>query len=172
MTNEPAAEVDPDDRRAVYSATSDHWVHAEQMRWTILYNFLVGNTILLVAWSTLYSALVQKPSSLGVRIVLIGLCVAGFFGSVVWAFLEQRANRFAEQYFRAGLCLERQLRHSSTEQESADEDANGPFATNGRHRGSGGVIKTHVIVIAVPIAFAIIYTFLLVVGVYASTGAI
>jgi len=138
------------------------------MRWTILYNFLVGNTILLVAWSTLYSALVQKPSSLGVRMVLIGLCVAGFCGSVVWAFLEQRANRFAEQYFRAGLRLERQLRYLSTAQESADEGADGPFATNDRHRAGGGVIKTHVIVIAVPIAFAIIYTFLLVVGIGSS----
>jgi hypothetical protein len=171
MTNEPSPEAAAD-RRTVYSAASDHWVHAEQMRWTILYNFLVGNTILLVAWSTLYSTLIEKPSSLGVRIVLIGLCVAGFFGSVVWAFLEQRANRFAEEYFRAGLSLERRLHESSKAPESADEDKNGPFATNDRHRASGGVIKTHVIVIAVPIAFAIVYTFLLVVGVYASMGAI
>jgi hypothetical protein len=171
MTNEVPSVVDPDDRRTVYSAASDHWIHAEQMRWTILYNFLVGNTILLVAWSTLYSALLQK-SSLGVRIVLIGLCVAGFFGSVVWVFLEQRANRFTEQYFQAGLSLEQQLRYLPMSEASPVENARGPFAANDQHRAAGGAIKTHVVVIVVPTAFALIYVLLLVVSIYASAGVI
>ena len=83
---------------AVYAAATDQWIHAEQMRWTILYNFLVGNTILLVAWATLYAAFVSDVSSLGLRIVLIGSCAVGVLGGVVWAFLEHRANGFSERY--------------------------------------------------------------------------
>jgi hypothetical protein len=54
------------------------------MRWTILNNFLVGNTILLVAWSTLFVALVEGVHSVGLNIVLIGFCGVGIAGSVVW----------------------------------------------------------------------------------------
>jgi hypothetical protein len=36
----------------LYEVASHHWVHGEQMRWTILYNFLAGNTILLLAWAS------------------------------------------------------------------------------------------------------------------------
>ena len=165
MTEATSAPADPDDLRTIYSAGSNQWVHAEQMRWTILYNFLVGNTIVLLAWSTLFAALVQKPSSLGVRIVIIGLCLVGFIGSVVWALLEHRANRFAERYFLAGLELERRLLGGL-------DAVPGPFTTNDQHRTQGGAIKTHVIVIAVPVAFAVIYVGLLVVGVYAAAGVI
>lgn len=151
---------DRDDARTIYTAGSSHWIHADQMRWTILYNFLVGNTILLVAWSTLFAALLQKPSSLGVRIVLIGLCLVGLIGSLVWFLLEGRANRFSEKYFQAGLRLERQLQPG---------DLKGPFATNEQERTQGRV-KTHVVVIAVPLTFALIYVGLLLVGVYSAAG--
>jgi hypothetical protein len=75
-----------DDMRAIYTSAVQQWIHAEQMRWTILYNVLVGNTILLVAWATLYTALVSRPDSLGLRIVLVGSCAVGAAGSVAWAF--------------------------------------------------------------------------------------
>jgi hypothetical protein len=97
--------------QAVYSAASQQWVHAEQMRWTILYNFLVGNTILLVAWSQLFAALLAPSNvhAVGLNIVLIGFCGIGIGGSIVWIFLGLRANRFSQQYFEAGLRLEEQL---------------------------------------------------------------
>src|SRR5215470_14009669 len=83
----------------LYAVASDHWIHGEQMRWTILYNFLVGNTILLVAWATLFVGLLQNPKSVGLKVVQIASCVLGFLGGIVWAMLEIRANRFSEGFF-------------------------------------------------------------------------
>lgn len=154
---------DADHVEALYAAGSQQWIHAEQMRWTILYNFLVGNTILLVAWSTLFVALVAGGRSVGLNIVLLGFCGVGMAGSVVWAFLELRANRFAERYFEAGLTLEQLL----LPQESA---ALGPFGISAQHRSGGGLLKTHIVVVAVPIVFGAIYVALLIVSIYAAAG--
>ena len=89
----------------LYEVASSHWVHGEQMRWTILYNFLVGNTILLVAWATLFVGLLQNRDSVGLKVVLNAACGLGFVGGIVWALLENRANRFAEGFFEKGLEL-------------------------------------------------------------------
>jgi hypothetical protein len=51
----------------LYDVASSHWIHGEQMRRTILYNFLVGNTILLVAWATLFVGLLQNRDSVGLK---------------------------------------------------------------------------------------------------------
>jgi hypothetical protein len=41
---------------SVYQAASQHWAHAEQIRWTLLYNYLMASTILLLAWATIFGA--------------------------------------------------------------------------------------------------------------------
>lgn len=153
----------PHDVEAVYAAASEQWIHAEQMRWTILYNFLVGNTILLVAWSTLFAALVPNVHSVGLKVVLIGFSIIGIAGSVVWAFLELRSNRFAERYFAAGLELEQLLTPKEGE-------PLGPFGIAAKHRSQGGLVKTHRVVVTVPIVFAAIYLALLIVSIYAAAG--
>ena len=158
MSDQPPEHVE-----AVYVAASEQWIHAEQMRWTILYNFLVGNTILLVAWSTLFAALTSNAQSVGLNIVLIGFCGVGVGDSIVWTFLEFRANRFSERYFHTGQELERLL---------LPKDGNllGPFGVTAKHRSEGGLVKTHVVVVAVPIVFAAIYLALMIVSVYAAAG--
>ena len=161
MNGEKQPPSSSDHLPAVYAAGTNQWIHAEQMRWTILYNFLVGNTILLLAWATLYATLLSHPGSLGLRIVLIGSCFVGICGGVVWTFLEHRANGFSEQYFKTGLDLERLLLNEQT-------DVTGPFLATEQHRAHGGPIKTHVIVVAVPIVFSTIYLVLLIVSICAA----
>ena len=94
---------------SLYAAASEQWVHAEQMRWTIFYNFLVGNTILLVSWSTLFVALLSHRDSVVLRGVLTGACVVGFAGGIVWTLIQDRANQFSESFFKIGRSLEEQL---------------------------------------------------------------
>jgi hypothetical protein len=159
MLDQPSDHAD-----AIYAAASQQWIHAEQMRWTILNNFLVWNTILLVAWSTLFVALISSPHSLGLKIVLIGFSGVGFGGSIVWVFLELRANRFSEQYFETGLKLERLLLTDGNK-------LNGPFGISAQHRSQGSV-KTHRVVVTVPIVFAAICLALLVVSIYAAAGTL
>jgi hypothetical protein len=46
---------------SVYSAISQHWVHSEQTRWTLLSNFLTANSILLLAWATIFADAPTPP---------------------------------------------------------------------------------------------------------------
>ena len=46
----------------VYAVASQHWVHAEQTRWWILYDFLMANSILILAWATIYTAKSSSPA--------------------------------------------------------------------------------------------------------------
>jgi hypothetical protein len=40
----------------LYQAASEQWAHAEQIRWTLLYNYLTASMILLLAWTTVFAA--------------------------------------------------------------------------------------------------------------------
>jgi hypothetical protein len=150
--------------QSLYAAATQQWMHAEQMRWTVLYNFLVGNTILLVAWSTLFAQLVSSPWSIGLRIVVIGFCPIGMLGGILWAFLQARSNTFAKHYFGAAFELEKALCRSL-------DGARGACAIADEHRRAG-VINTHRVVVAVPAVFAAVYLGLLLVSIYAAVGRI
>ena len=145
----------------LYEVASSHWVHGEQMRWTILYNFLVGNTILLVAWATLFVGLLQNRDSLGLKIVLIASCALGALGGIVWALLESRANGFAERFFNLGVDLEKYLPKPG--------DSAGPFGAMALHR-TKGFVKTYVVLVVVPVVFAVLYVALLVISIFAASG--
>jgi len=87
-----------------YQAASDHWTHAEQTRWTLLYNFLMAITILLLAWAAVAGADVQ-PAGVK-RLVLLGLSLGGFGLSIVWFGLALRAGRFVHHYAAFGRAME------------------------------------------------------------------
>ena len=89
--------------RLAYQAASDHWTHAEQVRWTLLYNFLMAITILLLAWAAVAGATVEPSSK---RLVLLVLCIGGFSLSLVWFSLALRAGRFVNHYAEFGRSLE------------------------------------------------------------------
>lgn len=84
---------------SAYQAVTAHWTHAEQLRWTILYNFLVATTILLLAWATAFAS-ARAP---GVRLwVLIIMCGTGMVLSIAWAGLGMRGNSFVRMYAKLG----------------------------------------------------------------------
>jgi hypothetical protein len=97
------SEPKEDGIRAVYDAVNKHWSHAEQLRWSILYNFLTANSILVVAWAAIYS---QKSTE---KTILITLPVVGFIMSILWCLLEHRANTFVKGYGELGGEVEKQL---------------------------------------------------------------
>lgn len=107
--NEPevipaAPRVDDSAFNLVYPAASDHWTHAEQVRWTLLYNFLMAITILLLAWAAVAGATIEPVSAK--RLVLLSLCIGGFILSLVWLGLALRAGRFVHHYAEFGRFLE------------------------------------------------------------------
>ena len=79
----------------IYQIAHEQWEHAEQLRWTVLYNFLVASTILLLAWGAVFET---RPASLARTFVLLTFCLVGAFVSIVWVGLETRANKFVRHH--------------------------------------------------------------------------
>jgi hypothetical protein len=98
--SEPASNRD----LAAYEAVRQHWAHAEQERWQILYNFLTANSILVLAWAAIFAS--QTPYK---SLVLIGLSVAGIIMSVLWLVIEARVNIFIKGYGKLGEDIEKKL---------------------------------------------------------------
>src|SRR5437870_6750726 len=114
-------------RDTLYQAASQHWAHAEQIRWTLLYNYLMASTILLLAWATVFA------SSTGARLpryIQAGLAAAGALLSALWVALGARATGFVSMYAATGRGLEPQLPILP----GPDPVAVGPFASASQHR--------------------------------------
>jgi len=73
----------PNADTVVYHVTSQHWAHAEQIRWTLLYNPLVAYTILLLAWAATF-ATNTRPA--GAWLPLTSLSFGGLCVSLLWIF--------------------------------------------------------------------------------------
>jgi len=90
--------------RLAYEAVNQHWLHAENIRWTILSNFLTGNSIFVLTWAAILS------SSINSKQILLGLTsFAGLILSLIWLAIEARSSRFVTQYFLLGKHLEDKL---------------------------------------------------------------
>ncbi len=77
------------DMLTIYQIANDQWAHAEQLRWTVLYNFLVGNTILLLGWAAVFAINASSSTKTGSLVVF---CVGGFCLSLAWFGLGVRAS--------------------------------------------------------------------------------
>jgi hypothetical protein len=88
-----------------YDEINRHWVHAEDERWSILNNFLLASTILLLAWTAVFGSLSSVPK----RITLILLSVAGLTITSLWVCIASRVSIFIDLYTQVGEDVEKQL---------------------------------------------------------------
>jgi hypothetical protein len=139
----------------VYQVTSQHWAHAEQIRWTLLYNLLVTNTILVLAWAAIFSTSTRTVTT---RMALICLCVVGAVVSSLWVFLERRANGFSRRYTELGQEVEKSLRVDR-----------GPFQAAESHRGKlegfTAHTQTYIVLTAVPGLFVVLFLVLVILSI-------
>lgn len=112
---------------AMYQAAAQHWAHAEQVRWTLLYNYLMANTILLLGWATVF------VSSDGPRnwIASVALCIAGAVIGFVWIAAGMRASDFVDMYGKLGKSFEESGEQPTGETQGAI------------HTGLGSARKNH-----------------------------
>jgi hypothetical protein len=80
--------------------------NAEQISWNRLYNFLVANSILILAWSAVYAA--ELPTSLLTTGLLVAICVVGFLTSIFWFGLGIRGRGFLNALVCWGKKIEEQ----------------------------------------------------------------
>ena len=100
---------------SVYSVISEHWVHSEQIRWTLLSNFLTANSILLVAWATIYVA-DGRPPPWARTCVLVAFASAGLFLSLVWVGIVLRSSKFVKMHIDFGCKAEGQMQPEAERQ--------------------------------------------------------
>lgn len=94
------AKVTPSDS---YSALVQFTTHAENTSWNRFYNFLMGNSILVLAWATIY---VSDSEGLASNIVLLAICILGLMSGPAWATLGKRARQSLTRYLELGKTLE------------------------------------------------------------------
>ena len=139
-----------------YQAVNQHWTHAEQERWSILYNFLMASTILLLAWSAIYAS-----ENSWKWIALISFSFVGFLTSIMWLMIGARVNKFIKRYGELGEKIEEKLKLYEY----------GPFYCGQKIRADENVskksesifeflsfsISSSFFVLAVPILFVLVY---------------
>lgn len=147
----------------LYAAASAQWIHSEQVRWTLLYNFLMASTVLLLAWT---AVLASTQPHIAKLIVLSALAGGGFIISLLWIALGLRASGFVDTYREAGMCLEKVVGRGL-------DTPSGPFVRARLHRDALRRVKfcsrhrverlasSRRVVYIVPAAFTGIYAVLL-----------
>lgn len=70
-------------------------IHAETISWNRFYNFLMFNTILILAWSTIY---VAQPRPAVAAAVLGTMALLGAVSGVAMAGLGVRGRKFLDEY--------------------------------------------------------------------------
>jgi hypothetical protein len=151
-----------------YDAINRHWVHAEDERWSILSNFLLASTILLLAWAAVFAA----PGSPARRLILSLVALVGLAITVLWLTIASRVSVFIDLYTRLGEDVEQALEISkgpfSEARDRIREKHDAPSRlTDWMNRTIdwlGLRLPSRVFVVIVPAAFGLLYIALLVVS--------
>jgi hypothetical protein len=93
----------PVTRQAAHAAILQIYQHADGISWNRLYNFLMFSTILVLAWSTIYSQ-GNRPRYASFAMALISSL--GFIGGIAWAAVGHRGRRFTTFILEQGKRLE------------------------------------------------------------------
>jgi len=150
---------DPWDQRriAVYQVSADHYISGNEIQWTLLYYYLVGCSILALAWASVFGSLPSRPH-IAHDAVLSILSVAGIVLSVIWLALQRRSSSYMPILFEAAREAEAKV----------EVDVSGSMARVREHRGglTDGFTTTRRVVTLVPFCFLIVFVVLLIVGLW------
>jgi hypothetical protein len=79
-------------------------IHAESISWTRFYNFLMGNSILILAWATLY---VSQQHRVITSVVMFAICLLGGATGLAWSALGTRTRKYINLHFDQALLIEK-----------------------------------------------------------------
>ena len=89
--------------REAYAAMVQMVIQLENISWTRLYNYLMGSSILVLAWATVYASPSKAPWT---TVVLIFLSLIGALAGPAWSSLGTRARGQLELVYQAARRLE------------------------------------------------------------------
>ena len=140
----------------VYSALVQLVIHAESITWNRFNNFLMGNSILVLAWATVF---VSTTHSCMTTFVLSAICILGVLSGPAWAALGARGRKYHDKY----VALASNMETDSTCW-PGELDKHKPFAQTEDIRGTlpNRWSTSYFLLQAGPWCFAILYIVLLV----------
>lgn len=84
-------------------------VHSEQTRWTRLNTLLIVDSILLVAWATIFASTPYFPFK---PLLLTGVCIPAIIFGFLWAPLGFRSSRYLDAFHKRAYTIEEVLPES------------------------------------------------------------
>jgi hypothetical protein len=118
-----------DDARLLYQVAAQLWAHSEQIRWSLLYDYLMASTILLLAWATVFASPLAHGTARAIILVL--LAAGGTLISFVWTAFVLRDSTFVDMFENVGVQAEGALTYYRGQ---ASPPLRGPFVSNRAHR--------------------------------------
>jgi hypothetical protein len=132
--------------------TNDVWLgliqiigDTEAISWNRLYNFLMGNSILVLAWATIYTSHDNHPIT---RIVLTAICVLGGVSGPFWAALSSRTRAHLDQELKNAMEVEAHFGWGSLPK---------PITDGNPIREGAGLSSNRNILVCAPLLFTILY---------------
>ncbi len=89
--------------KEIYSDLVQLVKHSELLRWNRFHNYLMINSILVVAWAIIYVSEQCSPIKI---FVLIGICILGGISGIVWSGLGYRSCKFHNRFLKMAKELE------------------------------------------------------------------
>jgi len=102
-------------RRDLYAALVQLVIHAESISWNRFYNFLMANSILVLAWATIYAS---QDRFVLTSFVLSVICAVGGGSGIVWARLGTRSREYVQKHIEQAVELEKDQK--TWEEETAE----------------------------------------------------
>ena len=90
-------------QETIYSSLIQMVGHSESTTWNRFYNYLMANSILILAWATLYSI---EKSNISAKIVMSSICILGGISGPFFSCLAARGRKFLNNYVDLGCKLE------------------------------------------------------------------
>jgi len=137
-------------RADLYNATIQLISLSENISWTRTTNFLFANSILMLAWATIFAG--SRIHGTGYFLTLLALL--GFLLSVLWAPFGSRSRKYLNRYREIGGALE---------QDVPPPLCDGPLnaGANFKFLRFEGMCRSQTLIVVVPLLFAAAFLFIL-----------
>src|SRR5512145_1369640 len=81
----------------IYESYLELVIHSENISWSRFNNLLVINSILVVAWATLFKE-TSIQDIIWAKVVMTSISLLGIFTGVAWAYLGKRSRQYLDRY--------------------------------------------------------------------------
>jgi len=80
----------------IYDSYRELVIHSENVSWNRFQNLLIINSVLVVAWATLFSS--SSAPLFSAKIAMSAISFFGMFIGVAWTFLDKRSRQYLDHY--------------------------------------------------------------------------